>query len=91
MPKVLPLTDVKTRFPQIVKGVETREEEVIVTRNGRPSAVILNYHEFLRLKETIDTLTDYHLLDQIHKSKQFFRKKKKGLTFEDIFNEQLTP
>ena len=40
MSRELPLSEVKTHFPKLVKGVENREEEIIVTRNGRPAVVI---------------------------------------------------
>ena len=89
MSRELPLTEVKTDFPNIVKGVEMREEEIIVTRNGRPAAVILNYHEFRRYKETVDTLLDRDLMKQIARSKTYYQKRKKGASFEDIFAEPL--
>jgi len=36
MAKTLPLSGVKTRLPELITGVEEREEEVVVTKNGRP-------------------------------------------------------
>lgn len=35
MAKTLSLSEVKTRLPALVAGVQEREEEVIVTMNGR--------------------------------------------------------
>ncbi len=35
MAKILPISEVKTRLPELVTGVERREEEVIVTRKVR--------------------------------------------------------
>lgn len=89
MTRLLPLSDVKTHFPQIVKGVERREEEIVVTRNGRPAAVILNYAEFRRFRETVEVLTDRSLMNQIRKSRAYFRRKRKGLSFEKVFGEPL--
>lgn len=89
MIKTLPLSEVKTQFPRIVKGIEKREEELIVTRNGKPAAIILNYQEFCRLRETVEILTDQDLMKQIRKSKSFFKKKKKGLSFKNIFGEPI--
>jgi prevent-host-death family protein len=45
MPKTLPISEVKARLPELVKGVQEREEEVVVTRNGRAAAVLLNVDE----------------------------------------------
>ena len=49
MAKTLPLSEVKTRLPELVTGVEEREEEVVVTKNGRPAAVLINVQEYARL------------------------------------------
>ncbi len=87
MSKELPLTDVKANLPKIVKGVEQREDEVVVTRNGRPAAVLLNYAEFRRLKETVEVLTDRRMMAQIRKSRSHYKKGRRGLTFEDVFEE----
>ena len=40
MAKTLPLSEVKTRLPELVAGVDEREEEIVVTKNGRPAAVL---------------------------------------------------
>lgn len=89
MSKELPLTEVKSNLPKIVKGVELREDEVVVTRNGRPAAVLLNYAEFCRLKETVEVLTDRQMMAQIRKSRSFYKRGKKGLAFADVFEEPL--
>ena len=73
MPKTLPLSEVKARLPELVAGVEEREEEVVVTKNGRPAAILVNVQEYARLKETIDVLSDPALMNQIAESKAFYR------------------
>jgi prevent-host-death family protein len=89
MAKTLPISEVKARLPELVTGVEEREEEVVVTRNGRPVAVLVNYAEFERLKETLDVLSDPHLMRQIAESRAFHAAGRKGLSFEDVFGEPL--
>lgn len=91
MAKTLPISEVKARLPELVRGVEEREEEVVVTRNGRPAAVLVNYAEFERLKETLDVLSDPDLMRQIEKSRAFYASGRKGLSFEDAFGEPLRP
>src|SRR5688572_7333166 len=91
MAKTLPLSEVKTRLPELVTGVEEREEEVVVTKNGRPAAVLINVQEYARLKETLDVLTDPTLLRQIAESRSFYKIGKKGLSFEDVFGEPVSP
>jgi hypothetical protein len=38
MAQTLPISAVKARLPELVTGVEEREEEIIVTRKGKPAA-----------------------------------------------------
>jgi prevent-host-death family protein len=91
MPKTLPISEVKARLPELVTGVEEREEEVVVTRNGKPAAILLNYDEYERLKATLDVLSDPDMMRQIRASEQFYAKGGKGLSFEEMFGEPLHP
>ena len=91
MAKTLSLSEVKTRLPELVAGVQEREEEVVVTKNGRPAAILINVDEYARLKETLDVLSDPVLMKQIHRSQAFYKAGKKGLSFENVFGESFTP
>ena len=89
MARILPISEVKTRLPELVTGVERREEEIIVTRKGKPVAVVVNYAEYERLKETLDVLADPGMMRQIARSRAFFARGGKGLSFEEVFGEPL--
>jgi antitoxin YefM len=91
MAKTLPISEVKARLPELVKSVQEREEEVVVTRNGRAAAVLLNVDEYERLKATIDVLSDPDLMRQIRASQKYYARGAKGLSFEDVFGEPLAP
>ena len=89
MSKTLPISEVKTRLPELVAGVEEREDEIVVTRNGKPAAVLVNYDEYERLKDTLDVLSDSALMKQVGQSKSFYAKGRQGLSFEAVFGEPL--
>jgi antitoxin YefM len=89
MSKTMPISEVKTRLPELVSGVEQREEEIVVTRNGKPAAVLVNYNEYERLKDTLDVLSDPAMMKQIAQSKSFYAKKRQGESFEAVFGESL--
>ena len=91
MTKTLPITEVKARLPELVAGVLDREEEVIVTRNGRPAAVLVNVHEYERLKETLDVLSDPDMMRQIRAGERYLARGGKGLSFEQVFGVPLRP
>jgi len=73
----------------LVTGVEDREEEIVVTRKGKPAAVLVNHAEYERLKETVDVLSDPDLMRQIRLSRRFYTAGRRGLSFEDVFGERL--
>ena len=91
MTKTLSLSEVKTRLPELVTKVEVRDDQIVVTRHGKPAAVILSYEEYGRLQETLDVLSDPALMRQIHKSLAYFAKGGKGKQFEDVFGEPIIP
>jgi antitoxin YefM len=91
MAKILPISEVKARLPELVTGVEEREDEIIVTRNGKPAAMLINYAEYERLKETLDVLSDPDMMRQIRESEAEIAAGKKGLSFEEVFGEALVP
>lgn len=89
MAKTLPISEVKTHLPSLLTGVEEREEEVVVTRRGKPAAVLVNYEEYARLKATVEVLSDESLMRQIRRSRRFYARRGKGLSFEQVFGEPL--
>ncbi len=91
MAKTMPISEVKTRLPELVSGVAEREEEIVVTRNGKPAAVLVNFDEYERLKDTLDVLSDPLLMKQIAQSKNFYGKRRPGRSFEAVFSEPLFP
>ena len=91
MTRTLPISEVKTHLPELVDKVMARDEQIVVTRKGKPAAVILSYGEYESLRETIDVLSDPTMMKQIHKSMAYFAKGGKGKSFEDVFGEPLHP
>ena len=89
MVKTLPISEVKARLPELVSGVAERDDEIVVTRNGKPAAVLVSYDEYERLKETLDVLSDERLMKQIRASESYLAGGGKGLSFEEVFGEPL--
>ena len=85
MSRMLPISEVKTHLPELLTGVEEREEEIVVTRKGRPAAVLVNFDEYERLKATVEVLGDADLMRQIRSSKRHFAAGGKGMTLDEVF------
>ena len=52
------LRDVRDQLFEVIDRVEHQHERVVVTRNGKPAAVILSPEDLAQLQETIDVLSD---------------------------------
>ena len=52
------LRNVKDRFSEFVDRVERQHERVVVTRNGRPAAVMISPEDLDSLEETLALLGD---------------------------------
>lgn len=63
--KTLSLSAAKTRLSNLVEDVERRDEEVIITKNGRPAAVLVSADEYESWKETQAIRSDKSLMHDI--------------------------
>ena len=54
--KVLPLSEVKMKLSQLVEEVSSLDEEITITCNGKPVAIIVSPDEFDSWKETLRLL-----------------------------------
>jgi len=64
----LPLAEIKKRLSEIVDGVESRHDRVVLTRNGRPAAVILSPDDLESLEETLEILSNPAAIREIRKA-----------------------
>jgi antitoxin YefM len=65
MSETLPLSVVKARLSQIVDHVEAEQTRVVLTRNGRPAAVLISPSDLEALEETVDLLSDPEAMRRI--------------------------
>ena len=64
----LPLAEIKKRLSEIVDGVETRHDRVVLTRHGRPAAVIMSPDDLESLEETLEILSNPNAVRAIRKA-----------------------
>lgn len=70
MSETLPLSSVKAHLSELVDRVEDQHDRVVLTRNGKPAAVLISHDDLESLEETLSILSDPALMSQIHKSEQ---------------------
>ena len=77
--KTLPLSEVKMKLSALVDSVNSTEQEIIITKNGKPVAVLVSPDEFERWRETLSIKSDMDLMAEIKKGTAALKKKKAKL------------
>ncbi|MBI2237618.1 MAG: type II toxin-antitoxin system Phd/YefM family antitoxin [Actinobacteria bacterium] len=70
MPETIPFTDAKAHLSELVDRVVREHERFVLTRNGRPAAILLSPDELESLEETVEILQDRKLLESIRRSRR---------------------
>jgi prevent-host-death family protein len=61
----MPLADVKNRLSEVVDRLEREHGRVIITKHGRPAAVVMSVEDLEGLEETLDILSDSKLMRRV--------------------------
>jgi antitoxin YefM len=85
--KVIPLSEVKMKLSQLIEEVSSLDEEITITCNGEPVAIIVSPDEFDRWKETLAIRADAELMAEIRRGLEDIKKKRKLYTLEELFAE----
>jgi antitoxin YefM len=84
----LPLSEIKKRLSEIVDGVESTHDRVVLTRNGRPAAVIMSPGDLEALEETLEILSNPVAVRAIRKAETEIDKGK-ALTADELRTKYL--
>lgn len=68
IPERLSLADVKNRLSEVVDGIEREHGRVVITKHGRPAAVLLNAEDLESLEETLSVLSRPELLADVREA-----------------------
>src|SRR5713101_3030531 len=79
--KTLPLAHVKANLSRLVDQVVETDEEIVITRNGRPAAVLVSPEEYEGWKETQAIRSDRELMAEIRRG---LRALKRGGRLEEL-------
>jgi len=84
MSETLPLSYVKAHLSEIADRVEGEHERVVVTRKGRPAAVLVSPDDLEGLEETLAVLTDPALMAQIREAEAELERGEEGVSLEEL-------
>ncbi len=66
--RIVPFTEARARLTELIGEVESKHEHVVITRNGRPAAVLLSTDEYDAIEETLEVLQDEETLAALRDS-----------------------
>lgn len=77
--KTMSLSEAKMKLSGLIETVNTTDEEIMITKNGRAAAVLMSADEFEGLKETKAIRADLPLMDEIKKGLRGLKQRKAKL------------
>jgi prevent-host-death family protein len=83
----LSVSEAKMKLSALTESVNTTNEEVIITKNGKPVAVLVSPDEFESWRETMQIRFDADFMKEIKKGLIALKKDKASLyTLEELFD-----
>src|SRR5919197_1274587 len=70
MARIVPFTEARARLTELLDDVEARHEHLVITRKGRPVAVVVSPEEWEAIEETLDVLQDEQTLADLLESEE---------------------
>jgi len=84
--KTLSISEAKMKLSALIDSIGVTDQEVVITKNGRPAAVLVSPDEFEGWRETLAVRSDRELMEEIKKGLQALKKKKAFLyTLDELF------
>jgi antitoxin YefM len=83
--RTLQLSEAKMKLGRIIESLCLTDEEVMITKNGRPAAILISPDEFESWKETIAILSDRNLMADIRQGLSELEKSEKRYSLEELF------
>jgi antitoxin YefM len=84
--KALSVSEAKMKLSGLIDMVNATDEEIMITKNGRPAAVLVSSEEFESLKETVAVRSDSALMKEIRKGLRALKMKRARLyTLDELF------
>ena len=64
----LPLADVKNRLSEVIERLQREHGRVVITKHGRPAAVLVSVEDLESLEETLEILSNPQLMADIREA-----------------------
>ncbi len=89
MERFMPLSEAKMKLHKLVDNVDKRDDEIVITKNGKPVAALVSASWYEGWKETQEIKSNKKFMREIKRGIKWLKSGKKGVSFEDVFGEPL--
>jgi antitoxin YefM len=86
--KTVPLAEAKAKLSRLIDEIDSRDEEVTITRNGKVAAVMISSDQFDSWKETLAIQSDPAMMEEIRRGIRSLSRTKKTCTLDELFNSE---
>ena len=70
MARTVPFTDARATLSDLLDLVEHEQEPIVITRKGKPVAIVMSVAEWESWEETIDVLSDPEAMEALRASEE---------------------
>lgn len=85
--RTLSVSEAKMKLSALIEAIKTTDEEVVITKNGRPAAVLVSPDEYESWRETVHIKSDTDLMAEIKKGLAALKKNKASIyTLAELFD-----
>ena len=79
--------ELRKNLTKLLENLEEEGEPVIITRQGKPTAIILDVEKYLEVQNALKEFSDPEYLASLLEAKQEIRKGK-GIPAEEVFKQK---
>lgn len=79
----LTVTQAKSHFLELIRDADKRLERFVITKQGKPSAVVMNADEFDGWLETLEIMSDKRVLSELRQARSEL-KHGRGKSFKEV-------
>ncbi len=84
--KTLSVSEAKMKLSALIEAVKTTDEEIVITKNGHPAAVLVSLDEYESWRETMIIRSDADLMTEIKKGLSAIKENKASIyTLAELF------
>lgn len=87
MEKIFSLSEAKSKLNSLADDVAKKDDEIIITKNGLPIAVLVPPHVYDGWKETLEIMSNKTFYDDIKRGLKNLKKRTKRIPITEVFED----